>query len=114
MPDLSRRCYRIHYPKRERPTLHVGAAAWDVVDLSETGVLFRHPGGLGDLEVGTEIEGVICFRRGEEIPIVGVVLRSDVRPDGGRDIVVDFTEGGVPFGLILDEQRYLHGHYPCW
>jgi len=114
MPERSGRCYRIHYPKRERPTLRVGAEAWDVVDLSETGVRFRHPDGPGILEVGTEVEGVMCFRRGEEVPIVGTVLRIDVRLDGGRDIVVDFTEGGIPFGLILDEQRYLHSHYPCW
>jgi hypothetical protein len=101
MPDDSRRAlYRINYPLAERPTFEVGRFLYEVIDCSEKGLRYevrsqRIP------TVGTEQAGTLQFRRGDDVPVQGQVIRAR---DG---IVVLALEPALPFAEILAEQRYL-------
>jgi|SRR5437868_16025 hypothetical protein len=103
MPEPSRReVYRVVYPLVERPTFEVGRYLYEVVDLSERGLRYevrdrRMP------TVGSEVGGRLQFRRGEEVPVVGQVLRAQ------QGEVVLQLEPPLPFAEVLAEQRYLRG-----
>ena len=114
MSPNTERHYRVHYPRRERPTRRVGFEAWEVIDLSETGVLCRQPEGPVRPNVGPGVRGVIHFHRRIAIPILGVVVRSEAHRGGSWHVGIRFSRAGIPFAAIFDEQRYLHSRYPCW
>jgi hypothetical protein len=101
MPEESRRAvYRVVYPIVERPTLEIGRFLYEVVDCSEQGLRYEIQNGRAPV-VGTELGGVVQFRRGEETEIAGEVIRSR----GG--VVVLALDPPLPFAEILAEQRYL-------
>lgn len=102
-----RSLYRIEYPRRERPDLHIGEDRHEVVDCSEGGVRFvAGPGAWG---AGRVVRGNLVLRHGEEVAIEGRVLRVQ---EG--EVAVALHPPGIPFPLVLAEQRYLRGKYPMW
>jgi hypothetical protein len=101
MPDSSRReLYRIVYPLVERPTFETGRFLFEVIDCSEKGLRYevrdrRMP------TVGTELGGTLLFRRGDEVPVQGEVIRAR------EGVVVLALDPPLPFAEVLAEQRYL-------
>ncbi len=96
--------YRIMYPTSARPLFVSGILERDVIDVSEQGMRFRLADGEG-CEQGTPVEGVVRFRRGDEVKVSGTAVRVD-----GREVAVHLSVG-VPLRIIIDEQRYLREHH---
>lgn len=92
--------YRIMYPTAARPRFIIGELAHEIVDLSDQGIRYR-VGQQENRTVGDEIQGVVRFRRGETVPVLGSVVR--VR---GGDVALRL-EPGIPTRIMLEEQRYL-------
>ncbi|NIP92153.1 MAG: PilZ domain-containing protein [Akkermansiaceae bacterium] len=96
--------YRVEYPIQERPAFVVDEVEMAVHDLSEHGVRFtRHPH--LRLAEGETVSGLIRFRDRGELHVEGRVVwvRGDM---AALELQVP-----VPFGTILDEQRYLRNRY---
>jgi hypothetical protein len=102
--NSTREHYRIQYPTRARPTLEAGGRRYPVADLSEGGMRIRLDGG-PEPKVGDTLQGTLKFAQGDTIEVRGRVLRVD---DGNIAVRLD---AGVPFKVILDEQRYLRDHH---
>ncbi len=100
----SREFYRVEYPEQERPSIKIGEDELEVIDISEKGGKFLNDKGV-KLDPGTTVDGTIIFHHGEAVTVRGKVLRAF-----NDQVVICFTKG-VPFGVILDEQRYLREHY---
>ena len=103
-PSLSRRAlYRVAYPLGSRPGFDMGRFVHEVVDCSEQGLRYE----VRDLripEVGTQLGGIIKFRRGCQVEVTGEVIRAHA---GLVVLVLDAP--GIRFSDILLEQRYLRG-----
>lgn len=100
MPESRRELYRIVYPLVERPTFEAGRYLFEVIDVSEKGIRYEM-GNRRLPEVGTEVGGVVQFRSGEEVAVVGEVIRAR------EGIVVLALNPPLPYAQILAEQRYL-------
>jgi hypothetical protein len=103
MPDSRRNHYRIAFPLAERPSLVVERLTFDVVECSETGLRFD----VGDRrspEMGSRLMGQILFRSGESLDVGGDVVRLK---DGS--VALALQPPGIPFALIIRQQRYLRG-----
>ena len=96
--------YRVQYPTQERPTLLVGSVETPVFDVSEYGIRFAAHADL-DLELGQRIDGVLRFRERATQGIQGEVVW--IR---NRAAALKLLEP-IPFGVILDEQRYLRSRF---
>ena len=86
----------------------VDGIAHEVLDCSESGMRYR----LATDEpamYGQEIRGLVQFRRGTEIQVEGRIVRID-----GEFAALHFNALGIPFGIILAEQRDLLRRYPMW
>ncbi len=105
---MTRSYYRIQYPVADRPRLLIDGVGHEVLDCSESGVRFRCVPGQ-PARYGQEIRGVVQFRRGTEIRVEGQIVRID-----GEFAALHFTSVGIPFGIILAEQRDLLRRYPMW
>lgn len=102
--EFEREHYRIVYPTAARPWLDGGGAEHEVIDLCEAGLRYR----LAPAEerlLGDQVEGVVHFRRGEEVRVVGTVVRI-----ADRQVSLKLSLG-VPLRVVLDEQRYLRDHH---
>lgn len=99
--------YRIEYPRRARPVLELDEVEYSVVDCSENGIRFKSAGVA--FEKGDPVTGVIRFRGREETPVVGVVVRVQ---EGNVALLLE--EAGIPFPIILSEQRFLRANYIRW
>ena len=97
-----REFYRIEYPAAEQPVLELDGARFPVRDCSERGVRFERPDA-DAIATGERIRGTVRFRRGDAAPVEGVVVRVD---QGG--VAMKLHEPGIPFALILQEQRRLY------
>jgi hypothetical protein len=101
MPDWAERAYyRLVYPMRARPEITIGGETFAVLDLSERGIRWEVP--RGPLPpVGTRFAGRLVLRTAGELDVEGEVVRHDP-PDVGATLT-----RGVPFAVMLDEQRSL-------
>ncbi len=102
--EFEREHYRIKYPAAARPRFIGGGLERDVIDLCEQGLRYRAAEGEARA-VGDVVEGIIRVRRGDEVPVLGTVVRVIE-----REISLQLT-AGVPLRLVLDEQRYLRERY---
>ena len=93
--------YRVVFPRFLRPNLRIGNESYPVVDLSEHGVRFMSPLGGGDLPIGARIVGVIHLPTEQPVDVEGIVVRRV-----GNEVAVALARG-VPFGVMLDQQRFL-------
>ncbi len=98
--------YRINYPERERPEVLLGESSLPVLECSERG-LRLDVSAAPPLAAGDSIEGTVRFRRGDNVAVSGVVARAD-----GTVVVVLLDPPGLPFSVLLKEQRFLLQHYP--
>ena len=103
MPDSRRNHYRVIYPFAERPSFSIGWTSFEIVECSETGLRYE----LGERRpptMGKEVAGRVAFRSGETIDVVGDVLRVQ---DGF--VALSLRPPGIPFAVVMHEQRYLRG-----
>ena len=98
--EFEREHYRIMYPTAARPRFIGGGLEREVLDLCEQGLRYRAADG-ETRSVGDQVEGIVRVRRGEEVPVLGTVVRVI-----DREIALRLSVG-VPLRLVLDEQRYL-------
>ena len=97
---FEREHYRIAYPTTARPRLLVNGEHRDVIDVCELGLRY-YAAEDEQRQLGDEIEGIVHFRRGEEVRVLGTVVRVIEREVAVRLRV------GIPLRVVLDEQRYL-------
>ena len=102
--NRQRAFYRVQYPTQERPTFLLGLEEVPVLDVSEYGIRFGIHDGL-ELEPGQEIEGLSRFRERATHKVKGEVVWIRNRAAAMK------LQVPVPFGIILDEQRYLRSRY---
>jgi hypothetical protein len=99
---FERKHFRIVFPPSERPRLVAPDGTRHVVmDCSETGFRYR-PHGAELPEFGTSVEGVLHFRGGRRVAVVGTVVRHH-EGDAG----VELAGEGIPFPALWAEQRRL-------
>jgi hypothetical protein len=104
-PDREQRtCYRVRYPRTARPILKIGSDCYEVVELSEGGLRFDHRA--RSLEDHAEVQGILCFRDGEQQEIEGAVIRRY-----GNETAMMLARG-VTFGRMIREQQYVLSEYP--
>ena len=106
--EQQRASYRIVFPPMERPTFTVEKLRFVVVDCSEHGVRYQ----LGEAqlpEIGTEVAGTLRFRPGDEVTVVGTVVRHAEDRSAALKLVRP-----IPFNLLMAEQRRLRAKYPTW
>jgi hypothetical protein len=93
-----RNFYRLNYPPSARPALLIGGKSYELLNISEKGLKYAHPG--SDLPAaGSPLTGTIVFADKEKLEVEGSVLRSI-----GTEIVVTL-DPGIPFARIIAEQR---------
>jgi hypothetical protein len=105
--NRERAYYRVEYPIQERPELTLDLApdkGMAVFDISESGIRFA-PRDDVDLSVGDEVTASLTFRGRSTVEVEGEVVWVQRRSAGLRLSKV------IPFGTILDEQRYLKSRY---
>jgi hypothetical protein len=98
--EFEREHYRIEYPGAARPRFLVGGEEREVLDLCEQGLRYR-AGEDEQRAIGDEIEGIVRFRRGEQVQVLGTVIRLV-----DREVALQLTVG-VPLRMVLEEQRYI-------
>jgi hypothetical protein len=99
--------YRVVYPLAARPLLRIGPHECAVIDLSETGIRFVLPRGLA-LGVGDALEAHLILPSGDEYEVEGLVRRV-VPPQAAA-----YLTRGLPFAVILEQQRDLQSRFPHW
>lgn len=105
--NFDRAYYRLVYPTTLRPTFRTGGRAYPVVDLSEEGArLLFGEGACPDRDV--DLAGVMGLPGGESVPVKGRVVRVDP-----PFVSLRFSEG-VPFGVMMDQQRFLQRRLVGW
>src|SRR6185295_14281444 len=92
--------YRLVYPIVCRPVLRVGEDSFPVIDLSEGGIRFRATED-HEWSMGADFTGEIVLQTAGAVEVQGQIIRVEGRDVGARLI------RGVPFSVILEEQRYL-------
>ena len=102
-----RRYYRLEYPIAERPTVRYKGRDYRVSEVSEGGVKILLDRNCV-VQAGQIFAGVIRFKDGGIIPVVGVVLRLDK-----REMVVKLTIG-ISFNRMLSEQVRIRNKYPMF
>lgn len=103
MPDQNQRgFYRVEYPRPARPVLEMQGGELEILDCSESGLRFALTPDMLPPEPGTEISGTLRLNENRQVEVVGKVTRLY-----GKSVAMRFEGDGVPFGLILAEQKYL-------
>ena len=97
---FEREHYRIEYPTAARPRFLVDGAQREIVDICEQGLRYRAAEG-ERRSVGEEVEGIVRFRRGEDVRVIGAVVRL-----GDQEVALRLGVG-VPLRAVLEEQRYI-------
>ena len=97
---FEREHYRIEYPTAARPRLLVNGQQREVIDVCEQGLRYRAGDG-EQRKLGEEVEGVVHFRRGEQVRVLGTVVRLT---DG--EVALQLSVG-IPLRVVLEEQRYI-------
>lgn len=98
--------YRLAYPLFLRPALVIGPDRYVVIDVSEGGLRYHDPGPPPDL--GRRTTGLLYLLGTPPLEIIGTVVRLDP-----PHIALALTKG-LPFGLMLDQQRLLQQRLVAW
>ncbi len=94
-----REFFRVIFPIAEVPFLKIDDIKYEVADASERGIRLRMPDDDSPFKDDQEISGKFIFKTGEICYVKGKVLR--VVPSA----VVLFLTEGIPFRLLMNEQR---------
>ena len=94
-----RRYYRVEYPASARPSLKIRKHEFEIVNISEKGVMF-----VADKKTafGRWVSGEVTFSDGETMGIEGKVVRKHE-----NNIGMSLTIKPIPYSRILSEQRLL-------
>ena len=94
-----RRYYRIEYPALLRPTLKIRKYEFEVVNISEKGVMF-----LGDKKIkfARWVNGEVTFYDGQCIGVEGKIVWK-YEGNVGMFLIIK----SIPYAKILSEQRLL-------
>ena len=103
MPDSRRNHYRVLYPFAERPALEIGWTSFDVAECSESGLRYEL-GQRHSPSIGAQVAGKVLFKSGETVDVTGEVVRLQ---DGL--VALALHPPGIPFAVVMREQRYLRG-----
>ena len=103
MPESRRNHYRVTYPFAERPALESGRSSFEVVECSENGLRYD-VGERRSPSVGARVSGRLVFRSGDAVDVSGEVVRLQ---DGL--VALALQPPGIPFSVVIHEQRYLRG-----
>ncbi|MGE0442467.1 MAG: PilZ domain-containing protein [Gemmatimonadales bacterium] len=106
-PPFDRAFYRLVYPLAFRPVLRLDRLRCEVVDLSEQGIRFVHPGPT-PLKVKEEFKGFLELPTDTGLEVEGLIVRVD-----GRQVAASLSKG-VPFGVMLEQQRFLQQRLVGW
>ena len=107
-PVNERRDYfRLDYPAAERPTIRYKGCDYRITEVSERGIKILMDR-VCTVRVGQSIAGVIRFKDGGTVSVVGVVLRC-----GEKEMVVELTKG-ISLGRMTEEQRRIRQKYPMF
>jgi len=95
----NRRYYRIEYPASLRPTLKIRKHEFEVVNISEKGVMF-----LTDKKTSFArwVSGEVIFYDGQAIGVEGKIVWKHEESIG-----MFLTIKSIPYSRILSEQRLL-------
>jgi len=104
---FDRAYYRLVYPLRQRPALLIGSTAYSVIDLCEQGVRYLYDDARVP-RVGDEIRGRLVLPSGTELEVAGTIIRV-TPPHAAANL-----SKGVPFGVMMEEQRYLQQRLAGW
>ena len=94
-----RRYYRIEYPVSLRPTLKIRKHQFEVVNISEKGVMLVAE---KKASFGRWVSGEITFSDGQTMGIEGEVVRKNE-----NNIGIFLTIKSIPYSKILSEQRLI-------
>ena len=94
-----RKFFRIEYPASMRPTLKVRKHVFEVVNISEKGVMFITD---GKASFGRWVIGEITFSDGQTVIVEGKIVRKRE-----KNIGMFLTIKSIPYSKILSEQRLL-------
>jgi hypothetical protein len=105
-----REFHRIHYPVPARPWFFIGKKAYEVLDISISGLRYLAPN-MPAPNLHDPISGAIHFRhsgRYTKTPLMvdGIVVRAL------NDEVALYLNHDIPFNILLAEQQYLRNQYP--
>lgn len=101
MPESRRAHYRVTYPIAERPSFEIGRNTFEILQCSERGLRYEVPD-RGFPALGAEVGGIIQFRRGTRVEVVGEVTRAH-----SGEVVLFLRMRGIPYSEMLLEQQYL-------
>lgn len=102
-----RKHYRIRYPVAERARFECQGKKYEVLDVSEQGLAFRIDANDPIRQSKIPLHGRILFRAGDAATVAGKILRYN------EDSLILLLHIGVPYSVIMTEQRYLlkkYGH----
>jgi hypothetical protein len=78
---------------------------YEVINISERGVIFIYKK-LHEFKPDLEMQFSITFRNDEPLKLKGKILKIE-----GKAAVISLLEN-IPFGRIVQEQRYIKDNYP--
>jgi len=94
-----RKYFRIEYPASMRPILMVRKHEFEVVNISEKGVMFSAD---GEVKFGRWVNGQVTFSDGQTVSVEGKIVRKRE-----KNIGMFLTIKSIPYSKILSEQRLL-------
>lgn len=98
---FDRAFYRLVYPMAFRPRFLTEGRTFEVIDLSEQGLRFLHPGP-DSPKVGTPLAGVVRLPTGEALAVEGAVVRLAL-PSVALELVK-----GIPYSVMIEQQRFIN------
>ena len=114
-PTLQRRRYfRVRYPTVAKP--RVLGKDYDIIELSEEGMIFNYTGSIEAslelAEIGRPIYATIRFHNGEQLDIAGKIIRCYSCIETHRTFFTCYLEKGVSYERIYKEQIYILNNFP--
>src|SRR5262245_51464544 len=103
---IERQFYRLSFPLARRPEFRSGDLSMPVFECSERGFRYQ-PVGVDPPEIGDLVSGKLRMCHGAEVEVAGTVHRRQE-----STFVVVLPPPGVPFSVLMAEQRYLRSHFP--
>lgn len=100
-----RQHYRIRYPLFDRPTFECQGKKYPIIDISEQGLAFAVPNRSAARSFTPPLTGRIVLKSGDAVTVSGKILRSS------DDTVILLLKQGVPYALVMKEQRFLLQKY---
>ena len=94
-----RQYYRVEYPDPLRPTVKIRKHAFEIVNISEKGVMFVVE---KKTAFGRWVSGEVTFSDGETVGIEGKIVRKHK-----NNIGMFLTIKHIPYPKILSEQRMI-------